>query len=257
MSRAGRRRSPDCYISPASYCLRPGLRRGSRAYIDGSRLVEYLSYMWWRPKQAHNSQITVKVDAALQAARTEYARRVYDRVMDWYKVAETKAQLILTVNGVFITIGFGIVSAKPDGVSVPTRTVGPETWGFLALAVSALAGAIGAAAACLLSRHRHNIKIDFKRLGIDPDERDELVALPVETLWYFGHLASLPFRRVVNSFDQIDEDDEFKILAFHVVGLSRVVLRKHRLVNAGWLLTSVALLSLLAAITSYAIRLSS
>jgi hypothetical protein len=39
-----------------------------------------------------------------------------------------------------------------------------------------------------------------------------------------------------------------------VVGLSRVVLRKHRLINAGWLLTSIALLSLLAAITSYVIR---
>src|SRR4051812_28210859 len=109
---------------------------------DTLKPIEYLSYMWWRPKQEQSSQLIVKVDAALQAARTEYARRVYDRVMDWYKVAETKAQLVLTVNGVFITIGFGIVSAKPDGVSVPTRTVGPETWGFLALAVSALAGAI-------------------------------------------------------------------------------------------------------------------
>ena len=54
------------------------------------------------------------------------------------------------------------------------------------------------------------------------------------------------------SFDQIDENHEFKILTFHVVGLSRVVLRKHRLINFGWLLTSIALLSLLGAITSYA-----
>jgi hypothetical protein len=213
--------------------------------------------MWWRPKKEQSSQLIVKVDAALQAARTEYTRRVYDRVMDWYKVAETKAQLVLTVNGVFITIGFGIVSAQPGGVSAPTRPVGPETWGFMALAVSALAGAISAAAACLLSLHRHNIKTDFKRLGIDPKNVTNSSPYPVETLWYFGHLASLPFDRVVHSFDRIDEDDEFKILAFHVVGLSRVVLRKHRLVNAGWLLTSVALLSLLAAITSYTIRVSS
>ena len=174
--------------------------------------------------------------------------------MDWYKVAEAKAQLILTVNGVFITIGFGIVSAKPDDVSVPTRDLSPVTWVFLALSVSALAGAISAAASSLLSRHRHNIKADFKHLDIDIKDEAPRLPYPAESLWYFGHLGSLPFRQAVESFDQIDEEDEFKILTFHVVGLSRVVLRKHRLINIGWLLTSIALLSLLAAITSYAIR---
>jgi hypothetical protein len=194
------------------------------------------------------------MDMVPRVARLEYARRVYDRVLDWYKVAETKAQLMLTVNGVFVTIGFGIFSAKPDNADVPTQDLGPETWAFLAVAVAALAGAISTAAVCMLSRHRHSIKADFKRLDIDIRNGKRREPYPVESLWYFGHLGSLPFRRAVNSFDQIDEDDEFKILTFHVVGLSRVVLRKHRLINAGWLLTSIALLSLLAAITSYVIR---
>src|SRR5690349_193365 len=104
--------------------------------------------MWRRSKQDQNNELVVKVDAALQAARTEFARRVYDRAMDWYKVAESKAQLILTVNGVFISIGFGIVSAKPDDVSVPARDLGPVTWAFLAVSVAALASAISAAAGC-------------------------------------------------------------------------------------------------------------
>ena len=41
-------------------------------------------------------------------AGVEYARRMYDRVIDWYKVAESKAQLILTVNGVFVSVAFGV-----------------------------------------------------------------------------------------------------------------------------------------------------
>lgn len=217
--------------------------------------IKYFLYMRWRPKRVRNREFIVKTDVVPRVARIEYARRVYDRALDWYKVAEAKAQLILTVNGVFVTIGFGIISAKPDDANVPTRDLGPETWVFLAVAVAALAGAIGAAATCLLSRHRHNIKADFKRLDIDEYEKNRL-PYPVESLWYFGHLGSLPFQRAVRSFDQIDEDDEFKILTFHVVGLSRVVLRKHRLINAGWLLTSIALLSLLAAITSFAIHAS-
>ncbi|MFI5916679.1 hypothetical protein [Dactylosporangium sp. NPDC051541] len=142
------------------------------------------------------------------------------------------------------------------GVGVRTEDLGPETWAFLAAAVSALAGAVTAAAACLLSRHRHNIKADFKRLHVDYEDSTSQELYPVEALWYFGHLGSLPFRRAVASFEQITEADEYKILTFHVVGLSQVVLRKHRLVNVGWLLTSVTLLSLLAATTSYTVRAS-
>jgi hypothetical protein len=210
--------------------------------------------MWWRPRREQNGEVVIKLDVALQAARTEYARRVYDRGLDWYKVAETKAQLVLTVNGVFVTIGFGVVSAGRGGVGARAGDLGPETWAFLAVAMSALAGAVTAAAGCLLSRHRHNIKADFKRLRIDHKDLTSQSPYPVEALWYFGHLGSLPFARTVASFEQITEADEFKILTFHVVGLSQVVLRKHRLVNAGWLLTSVTLLSLLAATTSYAVR---
>jgi hypothetical protein len=37
---------------------------------------------------------------------------MYDRVVDWYKVAETKAQLLLTVNGAFVTVAFGLLSGS-------------------------------------------------------------------------------------------------------------------------------------------------
>jgi len=47
-----------------------------------------------------------------------------------------------------------------------------------------------------------------------------------------------------------DEEFEVRVLTYNVHGLARTVLRKHRLINAGWLLTSVSLLALIAAGTS-------
>jgi hypothetical protein len=43
---------------------------------------------------------------------------------------------------------------------------------------------------------------------------------------------------------------EFETLTYNVVGLSHVVLRKHRLVNAGWVLTAAAVIAMIAASVS-------
>jgi hypothetical protein len=192
------------------------------------------------------------VKGPIGAARLEYSRRAYDRVIDWYKVAESKAQLILTVNGVFVTIAFGILSNKSDDAKSLGTTPGPETWLFLAIAIVSLAGAIGSATASLLSRHKQNIASDFERLGVNP--RQKLSYKPA-ALWYFGHLASLEFLDAVQAMREVDEGAEIEILTYNIVGLSKVVYRKHRLINAGWLLTGFALVSLLAAAASYLVRL--
>ncbi len=134
----------------------------------------------------------------------EYARRMYDRAIDWYKIAESKAQLILTVNGAFVTITFGLVSG-----SVPEH-----------------------------GRSRSD---------------DEATYRP-EGLWYFGHLATLRWQWVVDKLRAADDHFELTTLTYNVHGLAKIVLRKHRLINAGWTLTSTALIALIAAGASVVIR---
>jgi hypothetical protein len=181
----------------------------------------------------------------------DYARRVYDRCIDWYKVAETKAQLLLTANGAFAAIYFGLASANTDKVQTFGRNAGPETRCLLAVAVLAFCGAVSLAAGGLLSRHRHNINKDFARLGV---RRDDPATYTGEVVWYFGHIASLEFGPAVELLRTADEQLEFETLTYNVVGLSHVVLRKHRLVNAGWLLTAVSILAMTAATLSIFLR---
>jgi hypothetical protein len=181
----------------------------------------------------------------------EYARRMYDRAIDWYKVAESKAQLILTVNGVFATITFGLLSGNVSELRRSRAAIGPETWVFLAAAFAALCCSIGLAAACLRSRHEENVRRDFEQLKVDPAKID---TYRPEALWYFGHLAKLDWEAVVEKLRGADYKFELIALTYNVHGLATVVLRKHRLINAGWTLTSVALVALIAAGASVLVR---
>jgi hypothetical protein len=181
----------------------------------------------------------------------EHLRRVYDRAIDWYKTAESKAQLMLTVDGVLATISFGLLSGSADKLRGALAIAGPETWALFAIAILGITGSIISAVASLLSRHEHNIRSNFQELGIRVDDPDTYVP---EGLWYFGHLASLQSTPVVERLSAADAQFEARALAYNVVGLSRVVLRKHRLINKGWALNSVAFIALIAAATSLLVR---
>jgi hypothetical protein len=176
---------------------------------------------------------------------------MYDRVIDWYKVADTKAQLLLTVNGAFVTVAFGLLSGSVEELRRSLDAAGAFTWLFLTLAIVSLSGSISAAAATLFSQHGRHIREDFARLGMDPD--DESTYRP-EGMWYFGHIAQLRGQAVQSTLRDADDDLEVKVLAYNVHGLAKTVLRKHRLINVGWLLTTAALLSLIAAGLSLLVR---
>jgi len=185
-----------------------------------------------------------------QTASVEYARRMYDRVIDWYKVAESKAQLILTVNGVFVSIAFGLASAGA-GTGNRSPRPGAETWTFLTIGALALCASIACAAVCLQSRHQFNARNDFSELGVNPDDPE---TYRPEALWYFGHIAHLPWRFAVAKLRTADEEFELNALTYNVYGLAKVVLRKHRFINAGWALTALGLIALVAAAASFVIR---
>jgi hypothetical protein len=121
-------------------------------------------------------------------ADVEYVRRVYDQTLDWYKVAETKAQLLLGAIGLFLTVLGGTVFGKVDDLRALSSTFGVETWLFLAVWILAASGAVLCATRSLLSLHGHAIR-DFANLHVDPAA--PLTYRP-EVLWYFGHLANLP-----------------------------------------------------------------
>jgi Family of unknown function (DUF5706) len=193
--------------------------------------------------------------SALEASATEgtveYARLVYENTLDWYKTADMKAQLLLTVNGVFVTIVSGSLLRDVADVRALGDEFGVETWVFFLLAVVGLAGAITCAARCLWSRLGKTAKGHVVQLGV---RRDDPASYRPEVLWFFGHLAQLKTEPAAERLRQADRGFEIEALTYNVMLLSQNVLRKHQWVNAGWAFTALALLALIAGGASYVIR---
>jgi len=186
----------------------------------------------------------------ISEANIEYLRRMYASTRDWYTSAETKAQLLLAVDGAFITLLFGVLFGRPNDVRASADHFGIDTWVFMGLSITALAGAIVCAALCLWSLHGRSAT-EFASLRVDPSNPDSYRA---EVLWYFGHVAQLKPDAVTERLLGADRSFEAKVLTYHVVDLACKVFRKHRWVNAGWILTALALIALTATGTSFFIH---
>lgn len=200
-----------------------------------------------------------------------YLRTLYADVLKWYGVADSKAQVILTLNGVLIAFSssnlLGGREASWSGwvLALP--------WGAALCLASALYFAIDAL-------HSNLLEAQLRAAGRDVDVDGPDPASAVNA-WWFGHLATmsrtadearttsrrdslvmyLPMRlgmlpppprgahlRDVDSMLLgIDSAEERRVLSAEIVALSVHVLEKHRSVNRGWVASGLALILILLA----------
>lgn len=150
------------------------------------------------------------------------------------------------MNGVFVTLFFGALLGSSGKSHAAGRGLGLATWIFGCLFTVALSTAISCAALSLWSLHGR-ANAEFARLGVDPQQP---VTYRPEVLWYFGHLARLRPDCIEEKLRD-DQDAEISTLSYHLIGLSRKILRKYRWVNTGWAFTSLGLFALVATGASY------
>jgi hypothetical protein len=187
----------------------------------------------------------------------EYARRLYANVLDWYKLADTKAQLLLTVDGVFVTVLAGAVLGDPEETSDRVQRFGPETWALLGAAALALLLSVACAALCLWSRSGLGgsaiRRLMQRELGVDPGRR---ASYSPEVAWWFGMIAALEPGHIAAMIKDADERFERDALVAQIVVLSRNVLRKHTWVNRGWALAAAGAGSVVVLTATYLVRLA-
>jgi hypothetical protein len=186
--------------------------------------------------------------------RVEYARRVYDSILDWYKAADLKAQVALTANGTFLTILAGLALAKPSDTTAATATFGAETWLFLGLMAAAMAGSFVSATACLHSRlyNKQELARALDEYGaLRPDPPPYHPSL----VWFFEFVGALDAEALASRFLTADPIDlESRALAWQCVRLGKRVTQKHVWLNRSFLLTGASLFFLLATAVSYLVR---
>jgi Family of unknown function (DUF5706) len=184
----------------------------------------------------------------------EYARSLYASIVDWYKDAHGRAQLLLTVDGAFITFLAGVVLANRSDLHITLDAFGPETWTFLGLMAVGFAISGGAALLALMPRRLGHGKIDQDYWANDKADRRMGLHPAPSNMWYSEFIIKRGREEFIADVAAMDKTKERVALASQIYVLSKGLGRKYRGVFVGYVATGIALLMLLLATTDYLIR---
>jgi hypothetical protein len=182
-----------------------------------------------------------------------YLHRLHDDVLGWYRSAESKAQVIVTLNGVFLTVLMGFVLARQADLATALGVFGIDTWALLFIVLGSVLVSVTCAVLALASRtyRKSELVRVFEQLGVDP-ARVETYGPGV--LWFFQHVAALERQQFADRMIGLSAEDEIRILASQVHILSGNVAKKHAWANRAFLGAATALLALLGLAVDYILR---
>lgn len=183
----------------------------------------------------------------------EYLRDLGADIRYWYQSAETKAQVVLTVNGLFVTFLTASALARRADVVQATAAFGAETWAFLAGMSLCMTLAILSAVTCLASRGLGRKKLQrlLGDYGVDPDKADTYAPEMTVFFYFLSALKAAPFTERLLTADQ---DFVVRALSGDIIGFAPYVVAKHRWVNLAFIMTGMTLGFFLCAGVSYVIR---
>jgi hypothetical protein len=82
----------------------------------------------------------------------DFTRRLLSETLDWYRNADLKSQILLTLDGAFLAFLTASAFKDPKDLRPIVVRFGPETWLFLGLMTLTLSGSIASALLSLRSR---------------------------------------------------------------------------------------------------------
>lgn len=172
----------------------------------------------------------------------EFSRRLYERTIDWYKNADSKAQIILTLNGALIAFLTSNIFKNPDDILKLTNKFSSLTCLLLSLMCLCLGGSIISALMCMQSRMGNSAEIEKLK--------NSAQYLPNELL-FFGTIAHLKPDKFQSELKKISKKSEVEGLAGQIYLLSKNVSAKHKCVNCGFAFIGGALIFFLLGGISY------
>lgn len=179
----------------------------------------------------------------------DYTRRLYGNLVDWYKTAETKAQILLSLDGIFVSLVVGSLLRDRDGTRSTLEEFGVETWAAVATVGVAISASIFCALMCVVSRvmPRAEMARRFPELADDSAG----TRYPPEAMWFFQTISRLDEQRYTTEALRMTAETEARALANQSYLLSGRVLKKHLWVNRGFGFAAAALVALVVAAGSF------
>jgi hypothetical protein len=158
----------------------------------------------------------------------EYTRRLWDNVIHWYSNADTKAQVILAVDGAFLAFLTGSIFQKPEDLLNTVSHFNSLTWILLILMVVSLFISIFFAIKCLWSRLLPKEMITTKQVESEAKIKGRY---PPQVMWFFQHIAPLERDDFISTLKSIDADFEIEALGYEIHIVAGNVQQKHVYAN--------------------------
>ena len=185
--------------------------------------------------------------AEREAVGLDYTRRLLAQTLGWYRNADMKSQILLTIDGAFLAFLTASVFRAPGDLRPILVKFGIETWILLGLMAFSLVASIVCALLALWSR-----SVILRRRG-RPWATQPASPNP-DTMAFFEDIRWLDregFRRALHN---IDYPFEIDALGSSIFVLASNVSKKHRWVDVGFGLSAATLLLFLSAAISYVSR---
>ncbi len=168
--------------------------------------------------------------------------------MGWYNSAESKAQILLAIDGTFLAFLTGSIFTEPDTIKSTVASFGWETWFLLGLMSLFLVCSIISALLCLWSR------IDLKLPTNKKVDTSKMPSYESDAMWFFQKIACLSEDSFLSGILKLDKNVMIQVLAKESLELSENVSKKHFWVDLGFIFIVLTLILFLSAGISYLIR---
>lgn len=175
----------------------------------------------------------------------EYTRELHAEVTSSNRDLYTRAQTVLTLDGLVIGVFGAVISASPDDVATTVDRASRLTSMLAIFAISAMAGSVVFSFLALYSRHRAGA------LPVEP------TGLSDGHLWFFARIADVPVDDFVAAGSQVDALRETEIRLRQVATMAPIMCRRASWVNAAYATSALGLVLFVAAGISYLIGLPS
>jgi hypothetical protein len=199
----------------------------------------------------NSQEANVKVWNATMSNRLEYAQRLYESILDWYKSADSKAQVVLAIDAGFLAFLTSTVFSEPDKLRAIFAEFSWVTWLNLTLMLLSLIISIGSSIACIWSRMypSNEVKRIIKKAELEC--QDSTTYPPKKIMWFFQFIEGLDQHKFQVTLESIGEEFELKVLAEEIYILSKNVRKKHVAVNIGFGFAALSLILFVVAAVSY------
>lgn len=179
-----------------------------------------------------------------ERAALEYARAVHGEVRDANRELYTRAQIVLTLDGIVVGAVGAALAAQRGDLESKIAVFGITTWAAVSLAAVSLIASVLSSVLALFSRHMQS----------PPNLRP--AAYEPGSMWFYARIAELDPRRFLEVAEGADAVFETRARLAQVTIMAPIMVRRARWLNRAFGTTGLLFVCLALAALDYVIRVA-